>query len=122
HRFCQVPSYGNGVIWRFTNNASEMKRLAARDFKDILQCAMPVFEGLFPAGHDEVVQSLLFRFAQWHALVKLRMHLETTLSVLDETFQRLLRQLCKLRDFTCTTFATMELPKEKSARERNAAR
>jgi hypothetical protein len=83
---------------------------------------MPVFEGLFPAGHDEVVQSLLFRFAQWHALAKLRMHSETTLSVLDETFQRLSRRLRKFRDFTCATFATMELPKEKSARERNAAR
>lgn len=83
---------------------------------------MPVFEGLFPAGHEEVVQSLLFRFAQWHALAKLRIHSETTLSVLDETFQCLSRQLRKFRDFTCATFTTVELPKEKSARERNAAR
>ncbi|KAG2336350.1 hypothetical protein BDR05DRAFT_978806 [Suillus weaverae] len=109
NRFRQVPSYGNGVIQRFTNNASEMKRLAARDFEDILQCAMPVFKGLFPASHDEV-----------HALAKLRMHSESTLSTLDETFQHLSRQLHKFQDFTCAAFTTMELPKEQSAHEHNA--
>jgi hypothetical protein len=36
-RFRQVPSYGNGIIRQFANNVSEMKRLAARDFEDILQ-------------------------------------------------------------------------------------
>jgi hypothetical protein len=36
-RFRQVPTYGSGVIRRFANNTSEMKRLAARDFEDILQ-------------------------------------------------------------------------------------
>jgi hypothetical protein len=30
----------NGVIRRFANNASEMKRLAARDFEDILQVCL----------------------------------------------------------------------------------
>jgi hypothetical protein len=29
--------FGNGVIRKFANNTSEMKRLAARDFEDILQ-------------------------------------------------------------------------------------
>jgi hypothetical protein len=37
HRFRHVPSYGNGVIRKFANNTSEMKKLAARDFEDILQ-------------------------------------------------------------------------------------
>jgi hypothetical protein len=36
-RFRQVPTYGSGVIRRFANNTSEMKKLAARDFEDILQ-------------------------------------------------------------------------------------
>ncbi|KAG2058142.1 hypothetical protein BDR06DRAFT_876717 [Suillus hirtellus] len=65
NRFRQVPTFGNGVIRRFVNNTSEMKRLAVRDFKDILQvffsvihclmladifarqCSIPVFKGLF---------------------------------------------------------------------------
>lgn len=65
-RFHCVLSYGNGVIHKFANNTSEMKRLAARDFEDMLQvcligqvsymcdwylsqCALPIFEGLFQA-------------------------------------------------------------------------
>lgn len=36
-RFWQVPTFGNGVICRFSDNTSEMKRLAARDFEDMLQ-------------------------------------------------------------------------------------
>jgi hypothetical protein len=83
---------------------------------------MPVFEGLFPCEHDAIIQTLLYRFAQWHALAKLRLHSETTLTFLDETFKRLFRQLRKFRDFTCVAFTTVELPKEKAARERKATR
>ncbi|KAG2158534.1 uncharacterized protein EDB93DRAFT_1059288, partial [Suillus bovinus] len=31
-----IPTFGNGVIRKFSNNTSEMKRLAERDFEDIL--------------------------------------------------------------------------------------
>ena len=71
-----------------------MKKLAARDWEDILQvsilwqelchqsrsflkrpqCAVPVLEGLFPDAFDGVVQDLLFTLCYWHALAKLRMH------------------------------------------------
>ncbi|KAG2056709.1 hypothetical protein BDR06DRAFT_1039209 [Suillus hirtellus] len=115
-----IPSYGNGVICKFANNTSKMKRLAAQDFEDILQCAMPVFKGLFPADHDEIIQLLLYRFAQWHALTKLRMHSESTLSVLDKTFKCLTHQLHKFQKFTCNTFTTMELPKERAAHKHKA--
>ena len=37
HRFRQVPTYGLDTIRKFSNNVSEMKKLAARDFEDILQ-------------------------------------------------------------------------------------
>jgi hypothetical protein len=83
---------------------------------------MPVFEGLFPEDHDALIQTLLYRFAQWHALAKLRLHSETTLTVFDKTFKKLTRQLRKFRDFTCVTFTTVELPREKAARERKATR
>ena len=36
-RFCMVPTFGKGTIWKFSNNVSEMKKLAACDFEDILQ-------------------------------------------------------------------------------------
>jgi hypothetical protein len=118
-----------------------MKRLAARDFEDILQvfpchylsvfdplttfryqCAIPVFDGLFPAEHDALVQSLLYRFAEWHALAKLRMHSESTINFLEKTFRKLSRKLRKFRDDTCAAFNTSELPKEKAARQRAAQR
>jgi hypothetical protein len=35
-RFRQIPPFGQ-TIRRFSNNVSEMKRLAARDFEDLLQ-------------------------------------------------------------------------------------
>ncbi|KAG2337979.1 hypothetical protein BDR05DRAFT_1004601 [Suillus weaverae] len=65
-RFREVPMFGNSTIRKFSDNTSEMKHLAAHDFKDILQCTIPIFEGLFPAKHDAAVQSLLYQFTQWH--------------------------------------------------------
>jgi hypothetical protein len=36
-----VPTFGRGTIRRFASNASEMKKLAARNFEDLLQvCAL----------------------------------------------------------------------------------
>ncbi|EMD39369.1 hypothetical protein CERSUDRAFT_134414, partial [Gelatoporia subvermispora B] len=36
-RFRQVPPFGRSTIRRFSNNVSSMKKLAARDFEDMLQ-------------------------------------------------------------------------------------
>jgi hypothetical protein len=33
----QMPTFGSSTIRKFSNNASEMKKLAARDFEDLLQ-------------------------------------------------------------------------------------
>lgn len=42
----QVPMFGRGTIHKFSSNASGMKKLAARDFEDLLQvhfyAAVPV--------------------------------------------------------------------------------
>ncbi|KAJ3884505.1 hypothetical protein GG344DRAFT_71294 [Lentinula edodes] len=37
HRFRQMPTFSFDTIRTFANNASEMKKLAARDFEDLLQ-------------------------------------------------------------------------------------
>jgi len=37
YRYRQIPTFGRGTIRRFHKNASAMKRLAARDFEDLLQ-------------------------------------------------------------------------------------
>lgn len=36
-RYRHVPSFGRGTIRRFGSNASGMKKLAARDYEDLLQ-------------------------------------------------------------------------------------
>ncbi len=35
--FRDIPTFGSSTIRRFATNASEMKKLAARDFEDLLQ-------------------------------------------------------------------------------------
>ena len=76
---------------------------------------IPVFEGLFPANHGDVIWKLLFRLAQWHALAKLRFHTNESLNYLDRVTRLLGGQLQKFRDFTCTSFNTTELPSETAA-------
>jgi len=36
-RYRGVPTFGSQTIRRFSTNASEMKKLAARDYEDLLQ-------------------------------------------------------------------------------------
>jgi hypothetical protein len=65
---------------------------------------------------------LLYRTAEWHALAKLRMHSDSTLLLLEELtteFGQLIRQF---RDFTCSQFKTVELPRETAARKRRGAK
>jgi hypothetical protein len=100
NRFRQVPTFGRFTIRRFHNNVSEMKKLAARDFEDILQvCTHSLnkflcdtnalvsvsvlsqrFEGLLPEPFNGMLLRLLYKAAEWHALAKLRLHTETTLA------------------------------------------
>ncbi|KAF7317483.1 hypothetical protein MKEN_00834600 [Mycena kentingensis (nom. inval.)] len=118
-RFRQVPSFGRMTIRRFSGNVSEMKKLAARDFEDILQCLLPVCEGLF-GDLDGLVQTLVFRFQVWHASAKLRLH--TTASI--ERFRKQTKDLCaSIRKFARDTESldTAELPREQAARARKAA-
>lgn len=39
-RFRAIPTFGSSTIRRFATNASEMKKLAARDFEDLLQVSL----------------------------------------------------------------------------------
>ena len=87
----------------------------------LIQCAMPAFEGLFPSEHDQVIQTLLFRLAQWHALAKLWLHTDHSLWLLDEASRLLGDQLCNNQNFTCTAFKTVELTSEAAARWREQA-
>ncbi|KAJ7460285.1 hypothetical protein FB451DRAFT_1045416 [Mycena latifolia] len=117
-----MPRFGTGTIRRFATNASEMKKLGARDFEDLLQCAIPAFDGLFPPEHNDRVLKLLYRMAEWHALAKLRMHTDPTLEHLKKLTPEIGRLMRDFKDTTCSQFQTFELPRETAARGRREQR
>jgi hypothetical protein len=98
-----------------------MKKLAGRDFEDLLQCAIPVFERLLPEPHNNHVMKLLFRTAEWHGLAKLRMHTEATLARLEQVTTDLGHLMRDFRNKTCAEFNTTELAREVEARNRRNA-
>ena len=118
-----------------------MKKLAARDFEDLLQvgerrychsvcvltglyckCSIPVFEGLLEGEHNTRLRKLLFHLAQWHALAKLRQHTDSTLSELENATTELGKILREFKDKTTSQFSTFELPREQEARSRREQR
>ncbi|EDR09226.1 uncharacterized protein LACBIDRAFT_296661 [Laccaria bicolor S238N-H82] len=115
-RYHAIPTFGRSTICRFSDNASAMKKLAARNYEDLLQCAIPVFEGLLPEPYNTAILDLLFTCAEWHALAKLRLHTETTLGWLEQSTTDPRQQLRRFVTHTCPAFATKELPKEQAAR------
>ncbi|KAG6905263.1 hypothetical protein DXG01_003803 [Tephrocybe rancida] len=121
-RYHQVPRFGQGAIRKFSSNVSELKKLAAHNFEDLLQCAMPVFDGLFPSPHNELIQKLLFTCAHWHALAKLRMHTDITVNLLEGVTVSLGELFREFVGSTCTVYATYELPRELDARVRKETR
>ncbi|KAG5652335.1 hypothetical protein H0H81_005403 [Sphagnurus paluster] len=84
-RYRQVPTFGHSTIRRFSDNVASLKKLAARNYEDLLQCAIPVFDGLLNGDDNNTVVSLLFTLAEWHALGKLHLHTETSLLWLDQS-------------------------------------
>ncbi|KAJ7067227.1 hypothetical protein C8F01DRAFT_1365364 [Mycena amicta] len=120
-RYRLMPTFGRDTIRRFSNNTSAMKKLAARDYEDILQCSLPVFENLLDeefAVDNEIIQDLLFAHAYWHGLAKLRMHTTFMLACLKEATRDLGYQLRRFARTTCKTFVTKELPREEAARRK----
>lgn len=61
---------------------------------------------------------LIFVLCEWHALAKLRLHTDSTLTDLRSVTYELGRQLRLFKDRTCATFDTKELPREQEARAR----
>ncbi|KZV87861.1 hypothetical protein EXIGLDRAFT_571190, partial [Exidia glandulosa HHB12029] len=119
-RFRELSTFGRATIRKFHNNVAEMKRLAARDFEDILIVAIPVFDRLLPEPFNGLFMDLLFDAAWWHSLAKLRQHTSASLADLTAvttSFTNLLRRFEK----ETAAYNTKELPREARARQRRAA-
>ncbi|ETW76906.1 hypothetical protein HETIRDRAFT_242215, partial [Heterobasidion irregulare TC 32-1] len=97
-------------------NVSAIKKLAARDYEDMLQCAIPCFEGLLEEPHNRIVMDLLFELVTWHALAKLHLHTDTTLRIFEQVTTSLGALIRKFVLITCVHFDTKELPSEEAAR------
>ena len=66
--------------------------MAAFNYEDVFQVSIPVLEGLFTREDDDFdaeIQDLLFVFLNWHALVKLRLHTDSTIQFLSEALRAL---------------------------------
>jgi hypothetical protein len=79
---------------------------------------IPVFEGLLPEPHNEILMTLLFRLAEWHGLAKLCLHTEPILSHMESVTTLLGKELQCFLATTCAAFKTTELEKEAAARGR----
>ncbi|KAJ3547908.1 hypothetical protein NMY22_g1480 [Coprinellus aureogranulatus] len=121
-RFRQMPTFGRDTIRRFSKNVSDRKQFGAREYEDILQCAIPAFEGLFPDDHDSRVQNLLYSLASWHGFAKLRMHTDQSLDILESWTSILGEDARAFTSLTCGSFKTRELKREYETRMRAAAR
>ncbi|KAJ3543473.1 hypothetical protein NMY22_g3125 [Coprinellus aureogranulatus] len=117
-RYRAMPAFGRDKIRKFPLNASQMKRKAARDFENLLQCAIPAFDSLIPEPHNSILMPLLYLCAQWHALAKLRLHSDLTISLLEYSTARLGAQMRLFDRTTCSPTPTKELEKEAEARAR----
>uniref|UniRef100_A0A0W0F6L2 Uncharacterized protein n=1 Tax=Moniliophthora roreri TaxID=221103 RepID=A0A0W0F6L2_MONRR len=110
NRYRQTPTFGRSTIRRFDNNISQIKKLATRDFEDILQCAMACFEGLVePQLLDRIILDLIFDLCHWHVLAKLRLHDDfISLKEVTASLGRSLRLFAR----TTKNIPTKELAKE----------
>lgn len=113
-----------------------MKKLAARDFEDLLQVFLhnltlqsmftlkraqnmiPVVEDTLPEPHNSNLMVLLYRLAEWHALAKLRMHTEVTLGYLEIATTVIGKELRSFRDTIGAAYTCKELPGETARRTR----
>jgi hypothetical protein len=120
-RFRQVPTFGRDTIRRFAKNTADLKKLAARNFEDILQCCIPVFEGLLDEPYNGFILDLLWVLTTWHARAKLRLHTTSTMAFLENTTTALGRSLRHFKEHVCSQYITRELPRETAARGRRTA-
>lgn len=87
----------------------------------LIQCAIPVFDGLLPEPHNTRILKLLFDLAHWHGLAKLRMHTDHTLELLSQATRAFGDGVREFREKTCVAFKTHELERERAARLRRQA-
>lgn len=78
---------------------------------------IPCVEGLLPKPFDDIVLTLVWLCAFWHAMAKLQIHTETTVDILEDCTRTLGKATRKFAS-ACEELDTRELPNEEAARGR----
>ena len=101
-----IPAFKD-KIRRHNENITEMKQMTASDYEDILFCAVPIFEGLLPGRHDNILLNTLYRLAHYYILCKLRMHTDETVYETKEALKRLGDSFRHFKKDTCVENESM---------------
>ena len=126
-RFWEIPPFRANIIRKIRSNWSELRkddsswlwRYVTSMLKSkspsiiwlitcVMQCAIPVFEGLLPEPHNLYVLKLLFNLAHWHGLTKLWMHTDATVELLAQIMKSLGSNIHTFKKHTCSLFQTWE--------------
>ncbi|KIM21418.1 hypothetical protein M408DRAFT_104783 [Serendipita vermifera MAFF 305830] len=118
-RMRNTPIFGADTIRRFTNNVSELKKMAARDFEDILQTIIPAIEDLIDQPHDTTILHLLYQLAEYQALAKMRMHTDASLAHWDIVTKTVTNSLRAFQQ-SSQAIRTFETPRERNNRLRRS--
>ena len=137
--FRQISSFGASTIRRFTHNVADMKKLAARDFEDILQVSSrrPVLT-LHHSLHFSAASLALKGYCRHHMTTQFRVfctlrRIGTPLpscgfiprqrsmsSILDHVTVLFAKALRHFKHVICPCFNTVETDREYKARRRAA--
>ncbi|EJU06165.1 hypothetical protein DACRYDRAFT_44232 [Dacryopinax primogenitus] len=96
-----------------SHRVSKLSQLAAKDYEDLLQCAIPAFEGLFPELDNPLIISVLYTLALFHCLGKMQVHGTDTLELLDEVTTWLGDVMQRFQGETCVKYS-MPTPNDTS--------
>jgi len=104
----------NGSSWLWEPAASEISSdfLAEERILTYIQCAIPVFNRLFPDSNNWIILNLIFACAHRHPPAKLWLHTKRTLTELELATSVLGAKFKNLKKKTCSSYKTYELLKE----------
>jgi hypothetical protein len=77
---------------------------------------------LLPEPYNSDILDLLFTLAEWHSLVKLKLHTDSTVPLLGTATKEVGRLLRRFKRVTCARWNTKELPSEAAAHGRRQAK
>ncbi|KAI6122721.1 hypothetical protein EDD16DRAFT_1691796 [Pisolithus croceorrhizus] len=103
--FHEICSFGKGSIWQFSPDVSDIHHCIAWHFQNVLQCAIPAFEGLLPHEHDSIFTCASFQTTELPSETTARQRREAKFeSQKGESMSTSHSGMCKLKTFNLSTY------------------